>query len=166
MKSSMVISLLFLMAGCANSQRTQSRLLLNETRDNELFISSKTPYTEVTAESFGFSTTKPNEVVAFHIVIPFTVHANVDRDLNGAVRVYLDEPTARQLVVNGGAWCARAGVPVNGRCSGTVYRRIAWPGQHSLLVRVAGSATELVVGLRSRRVYQVVSTNTEPMNGP
>jgi hypothetical protein len=138
-------------------------VLLDEIRDEEIPGSSNTEYHEEVVEVAEFDVcTTGYYTVSFSI--PFSVHATLDGDLNGACRVYLDGTDWKyvgvgrqwdgELLANGGQWCVRSGVPTNGRTEATIRLHLK-RGHHILRACISSSATVVVVCLRARRRFQV-----------
>lgn len=140
-------------------------LLLDETRDTEIPVTSNIAYVEVPVEQYYFETLCDNQAVRFDIQIPLTVHQYMEGADNGAFRVYLDGnglgPNGKQwdgyLISNGGAWVDSKGVPANGRVSCSFNYTIPSAGKHYLRIQYAGTKAYTIGTLRSRRTIQVVA---------
>lgn len=142
-----------------------SAMLLDFEGRTELPISSMVAFHEIQVETHTFETTQPNEVVTIAVSIPYTIYTTITADTNGAFRVYLDGSkylyvnNAAQwdgeILINGGGWSSRAGVPFSAQIGGTVRKTITTPGTHTIRIMYSGSTTYTIGILRTLRRVQV-----------
>lgn len=144
-------------------------MLLDQIGDVDSNYSSNIALQEVQAESFTFTTDVDNQYVDISIYIPVVVFpaGATTSDRNGACRIYLDGTAFNTfpggekqwngtIIGNAGQWCSRQNVPVD---TVLVVPRIRvlipTAGVHTIHTHVAGTTTDTVIALHSRRRYQV-----------
>lgn len=155
----------FIAAMAFAATASADELLLDYRGSTDIPISSNTAYHEVLWERVEFTTTQPNEVVYISVSIPFSVHAAINAQTNGAIRVYLDGdafvPVSfasmwnGEVLINSGGWTQLANLPASSQVGGVIRRVIETPGVHTIRTMFSGSSTITVGTMRTVRRIQV-----------